>query len=260
MRYACPAHARAALRRLNTHQSLRMPGTARVILEGSDSGRHLNGDIATLKTRLLEMSGRAETLVEMAVDSMIERNRDKAEAVIDADREIDRMEVDVEQLALSLLALQHPVARDLRLVIGVIRVAADVERIGDHAVNIAQCTVRVVRGGIVVPPSPALVDMARRTRRMLSDALDAFIRSDSDLGRSLTLADEAIDAFHDTIFRGMRTHMMEDARAVDASLELLLVSRNLERVADLATNIGENAVFLAEGVQVRHRLTGLSDS
>ncbi len=205
------------------------------------------------------MAERAETLVEMAVDSMLQRDRDQAEAVIAADPEIDHMEMDVEQLALSLLALQHPVARDLRLVIGVIRVAADVERIGDHAVNIAQCTVRMVDGAIVVPPSPALVDMARRTRRMLSDALDAFIRSDSELGRSLTLADEAIDAFHDVIFRGLRSHMMKDARAVDASLELLLVSRNLERIADLATNIGENAVFLVEGVHLRSRLTERRD-
>lgn len=224
-----------------------------MILHSESSGRHFNVDLAQLKSRLLEMSERAESLVESAVASLFERDRDKAESVIAADEEIDRLETDVEQLAISLLALQHPVARDLRLVIGALRVANDVERIGDHAVNIAQCTVRVVSRGVVVPPSPALVDMARHTRRMLSDALDAFIRNDSELGRSVGVADSAVDAFHDVIFRGMRTHMMQDARAVDASLELLLVSRNLERVADLATNIGENAVFLVEGIPPRHR-------
>ncbi len=228
-------------------------GTAHVILDAGGSGRHVDVNLASLTTGLVVMSGRAETLVEMSIASLLERDRAKAEAVIAADAELDRMEVELEQLALSLLALQHPVARDLRLVIGVIRVASDVERIGDHAVNIAQSTVRLVTAGIVVPPSPALVDMARRTRRMVSDALDAFIRSDGALGRSLRSADDAIDAFHDLIFRGMRSHMMENASTVDASLELMLVSRNLERVADLATNIGENAVFLAEGVQVRHR-------
>jgi phosphate transport system protein len=226
-----------------------------MILPGDGSARHFNVDLAQLKNRLLEMAERAESLVESAVASLFERDRDKAESVIAADEHIDRLEVEIEQLALSLLALQHPVARDLRLVIGALRVANDIERIGDHAVNIAQCTVRIVTNGIVVPPSPALVDMARHARRMLSDALDAFIRNDSELGRSIRLADSTVDAFHDLIFRGMRSHMMEDARTVDASLELLLVSRNLERVADLATNIGENAVFLVEGKPARHRLT-----
>ncbi len=230
-----------------------------MILDSSGSARHVTVDLAQLKRRLLEMSERAESLVESAVASLFERDRDKAKSVIAADDEIDQLETDIEQLALSLLALQHPVARDLRLVIGALRVAKDVERIGDHAVNIAQCTVRIVANGIVVPPSPALVDMARHTRRMLSDALDAFIRNDSELGRSIGAADSAVDTFHDIIFRGMRTHMIEDARSVDASLELLLVSRNLERVADLATNIGENAVFLVEGKPTRHRHGETSD-
>lgn len=224
-----------------------------MILDTGGAARPVTVDLAQLKSHLLEMSERAESLLESSVASLFERDRDKAESVIAADDEIDRLETEIEQLALSLLALQHPVARDLRLVIGALRVAKDVERIGDHAVNIAQCTVRVVRNAVVVPQSPALVDMARHTRRMLSDALDAFIRNDSALGRSISAADLAVDTFHDVIYRGMRTHMMADARAVDASLELLLVSRNLERVADLATNIGENAVFLVEGKAVRHR-------
>jgi phosphate transport system protein len=102
-------------------------------------------------------------------------------------------------------------------------------------------------------PDPEIEDMARRARRMLSDALDAFIRADGALGREVCKADDAVDALHDSLFRILLTHMMADARTINPSLELLLVSRNLERVADLATNIGEDAVFLAEGKSIKHR-------
>lgn len=221
--------------------------------------RHFHDDLALLKTRLLEMSERAESLVELSIESLLNRDREKAEAVIAADRELDRMEVEVEELAISLLALQQPMARDLRFLVGAIKVSSDVERIGDHAVNIAQCTVRLVEQRSVAPATPALTDMARRARRMLSDALDAFIRADGLLGRAIGKADDEVDAFHEGIFRVLLTHMMSDARTINASLELLLVSRNLERVADLATNIGENAVYVAEGKQIRHRFEEISD-
>lgn len=223
------------------------------MLDARSGYRHFHDDLALLKSRLLAMSERAESLVELSIESLLDRDREKAEAVIAADTELDRLEVEVEQLAISLLALQQPMARDLRFLIGAIKVSSDVERVGDHAVNIAQCTVRLVEQRLAAPPTPALADMARRARRMLSDALDAFIRADGALGRAIGKADDEVDAFHEGIFRLLLTHMMSDARTINASLELLLVSRNLERVADLATNIGENAVFLAEGKQIRHR-------
>ncbi len=223
------------------------------MLDAPGGYRHFHDDLALLKTQLLEMSERAESLVELAIDSLLTRDREKAETVIAADRELDRMEIEVERLAISLLALQQPMARDLRFLVGAIKVSSDVERIGDHAVNIAQCTVRLVEQRAVTPPTPALADMARRARRMLADALDAFIRGDGTLGRAIGKADDEVDAFHEGIFRLLLTHMMSDARTINASLELLLVSRNLERVADLATNIGENAVYVAEGKQIRHR-------
>ncbi len=215
--------------------------------------RHFHDDLGVLKQRLLDMSERAESLVDLAVESLLERDRDKAQAVIDADRELDRMEVESENLAISLLALQQPMARDLRFLIGAIKVSSDLERVGDHAVNIAQGAVRLVESRAVLPQAPALVDMARRARAMLSDALDAFIRGDGALGRAVGKADDQVDALHEGIFRTLLTYMMADPRTIAPSLELLLVSRNLERVADLATNIGENAVYLAEGKQIRHR-------
>ena len=223
-------------------------------MSGSDTGfRHFHEQLGALKQRLLDMSGRSEELVEMAVDALLTRDKEKADAVIQGDREIDMLEVEVETLAIELLALQQPMARDLRFLVSAIRVSSDLERVGDHAVNIAQCALRMIAIRSAIVPDPEIEDMARRARRMLSDALDAFVRADGQLGREVCRADDQVDALHDSLFRILLTHMMADARMINPSLELLLVSRNLERVADLATNIGEDAVFLAEGKSIKHR-------
>jgi phosphate transport system protein len=223
-------------------------------MSASESGfRHFHDQLSTLKQRLLEMSARAEELVELAVDALLTRDKDKADLVIQGDRSLDLLEVEVERLAIELLALQQPMARDLRFLIGAIKVSSDVERVGDHAVNIAQSALRLIALRATVVPDPEIEDMARRARKMLADALDAFIRADGQLGRAVCKADDQVDALHDSMFRILLTHMMADARTINPSLELLLVSRNLERVADLATNIGEDAVFLAEGKSIKHR-------
>ena len=220
----------------------------------SDAGfRHFHDQLSTLKQRLLDMSARAEELVELAVDALLTRDKEKADQVILGDREVDLLEVEVETLAIELLALQQPMARDLRFLIGAIKVSSDLERVGDHAVNIAQCALRLIALRATAVPDPEIEDMARRARRMLADALDAFIRADGQLGRAVCKADDQVDALHDSMFRILLTHMMADARTINPSLALLLVSRNLERVADLATNIGEDAVFLAEGKSIKHR-------
>ncbi|MBI3568067.1 MAG: phosphate signaling complex protein PhoU [Gemmatimonadetes bacterium] len=214
--------------------------------------RHFHDQLRDLKQRLLEMSERAETLVEMAVSALLHRDETKAEAVISGDHHMDALEIEVENLAISLLALQQPMARDLRFIISTIKISSDLERVGDHAVNIAQSAIRLsqLRAGVV--PGPEIEDMARRARRMLSDALDAFIRADGALGRAVCGMDDQVDALNDSVFRIVITHVLEDPTTITAALELFLVSRNLERVADLATNIGEDAVYLAEGKQIKH--------
>jgi phosphate transport system protein len=214
--------------------------------------RHFHEQLGSLKQRLLEMSERAEGLVDLAVEALLTKDKEKADAVIAGDREVDALEVEVERLAVSLLALQQPIARDLRFIISAIKVSSDLERVGDHAVNIAQSAQRLIAERSTIIPDPEIEDMARRARAMLSDALDAFVRADGALGREVCKADDHVDALHNSVFRILLTHMMADARAINPSLELLLVSRNLERVADLATNIGEDAVFLAEGKQIKH--------
>lgn len=218
----------------------------------SGTYRHFHEQLAELTQRLLDMSDRATSLVDLAVDGLLSRDPSAAESVLAGDRELDAMELEIEDRAVALLALQQPMARDLRFLISTIKVSSDLERVGDHAVNIAQSTLRLAAMRTRITPDPEIADMARRARRMLGDGLTAFVRGDGALGRAVCQADDAVDALHDSVFRILLTHMMADPRTINASLELLLVSRNLERVADLATNIGEDAVFLAEGKTIKH--------
>lgn len=214
--------------------------------------RHFHDQLAQLKQRLLDMSDLATSLLDLSVDALLSRDANMAEAVLSGDRELDTMELELEDQAINLLATQQPMARDLRFIISSIKVTNDLERVGDHAVNIAQSAIRLAATNTIITPDPEIAEMARRARQMLRDSLTAFVRADGVLGREVCRADDEVDAMHNSVFRILVTHMMEDARTITPSLELLLVSRNLERVADLATNIGEDAVFLAEGKQIKH--------
>ena len=214
--------------------------------------RHFHDQLTALNRRLLAMSEKAEALIELSVDALLSKDQGKAEAVIAGDKEVDAMELEIEAAALELLALQQPMARDLRFIIGAIKVTSDLERVGDHAVNIAQTAQRLVALKSTITPDPEIEDMARRARSMLGDAIDAFLRADGALGRNVCARDDQVDALHESVFRILLTHMMANPRTINPSLEYLLVSRNLERVADLATNIGEDAVFLAEGKNIKH--------
>jgi len=221
--------------------------------------RHFHDQLSHLKQRLLDMSDLATSLLDLSVDALLSRDTNMAEAVLSGDRELDALELEVEDQAIGLLALQQPMARDLRFIIAAIKVSNDLERVGDHAVNIAQSALRLASTSTVITPDPEINEMSRRARKMLHDSLTAFVRADGALGREVCKADDEVDAMHNSVFRILVTHMMEDARTITPSLELLLVSRNLERVADLATNIGEDAVFLAEGKQIKHHAEHLAE-
>ena len=216
-----------------------------------DVHRHFHDELSHVKVRLLTMSGEAEAALGLAVEALLGRDAEKARQVIAGDRIIDGMEVEIEEQCISLLALQQPMARDLRMLTSALRIASDRERVGDHAGNIAQGAERLRRARPIAP-EPELVEMARLAREMLSDALEAFIRGDPVAGRDVCLRDDKVDALHGSVFRILLTHMMEDPHMIGAGMELFLVSRNLERVADLATNIGEDVVFLVEGKSIKH--------
>jgi phosphate transport system protein len=214
--------------------------------------RHFHDQLTSLKEQLLGMSAKAEERTDLAMEALLARDRDKAHLVIEGDVDLNRLEVEVEQAAVELLALQQPMARDLRFIIGAIKVSNDLERVGDHAVNIAESAIRLAELPKHSIKIPEIEVMARRARKMLGDSLDAFIRADGALGRKVCREDDVVDALHDSVFRVLLTHMMADAKTITPSLELLLVGRNLERIADLATNISEDAVYLAEGKQIKH--------
>jgi len=213
--------------------------------------RHFHDELSQVKVRLLTMSGEAETALRLAVEALLTRDAEKAQQVIAGDKVIDGMEVEIEEVCIDLLALQQPMARDLRMLVAAIKIANDLERVGDHAVNLAQSAERLIRARPIAP-EPEIVEMARLARDMLADALEAFVREDAAGGREVCLRDDKVDALNRSVFRILLTHMMEDPHSIGAGLELFLVSRNLERVADLATNIGEDVVFLVEGKSIKH--------
>ncbi|HET6778169.1 MAG TPA: phosphate signaling complex protein PhoU [Gemmatimonadales bacterium] len=216
-----------------------------------DVHRHFHDELSHVKVRLLTMSGEAEAALALAVEALLERDSEKAQRVIAGDRVIDAMEVEIEEESINLLALQQPMARDLRMLTSALKIANDLERVGDHAVNIAQSAERLNQTRPIAP-EPEIVDMARLAREMLADAIEAFIRGDANAGREVCRRDDNVDALHRSVFRILLTHMMEDPHTIGSGMELFLVSRNLERVADLATNIGEDVVFLVEGRSIKH--------
>ena len=224
-----------------------------------DTQRHFHEELAQVKSRLLTMSGEAEAALELAVEALLERAPDKAQAVITGDRQIDAFEIEVEEQVVNLLALQQPMARDLRMLTSALKIANDLERVGDHAVNIAQSAERLIASRPIAP-EPEIVEMARLAREMHSDALEAFIRGDAAAGREICRRDDKVDLLHRSVFRILLTFMMEDPHMISAGMELFLVSRNLERVADLATNIAEDVVFLVEGKSIKHHAEDSGDA
>lgn len=224
-----------------------------------DVRRHFHDDLNHVKVRLLTMSGEAEAALGLAVQALLERDGAKAKEVIQGDRGIDGMEMEIEAQCIDLLALHQPMARDLRMLTSALKIANDLERVGDHAVNIAQSAERLAQARPITP-EPEIIEMARLAREMLSDVLEAFIRGDAAAGREVCRRDDRVDALHRSVFRILLTHMMEDAHSISAGMELFLVSRNLERVADLATNIGEDVVFLVEGKSIKHHAEDRGES
>jgi phosphate transport system protein len=214
--------------------------------------RHFHEQLEELTKRLLDMSRHVETAIDLAVDSLFANDPDQARMVIAGDRNLDALELEIEHIVVSLLALQQPMARDLRFVIGALKLSSDLERVGDHAVNIAEAALRLDSTGIRIPAQPEIALLSTDARRMLVDAIDSFVRSDASLGRAVCRRDDSVDERHDAIFRAIEGQMRDDPSTISASLQLLLVIRNIERIADLATNIAEDAVYLAEGRSIKH--------
>ncbi len=217
--------------------------------------RHFHQDLESLRERLSEMAGRAETAITKAMEAVRTRNPRLAEEVFADDPSIDEIEIEVEANCLRFLGLQQPVARDLRFLVASIRLSNDLERVGDHAVNIAQGALKLSR--LAVMPAPDdLARMGERSRGALKDAVSAWLRGDPAMARRVCEGDSDIDADKTHIFGSLSAKMLKNPECVLAALEYLLISRNLERVGDLATNIAEEAIFVAEARVIKHHAEG----
>jgi phosphate transport system protein len=212
---------------------------------------HFETELQMLKQRLLNMGALVEERVHQAVTALIERRLDVAESIAPGDGEVNDLQIEIDDRCLKLLALQQPMAVDLRLITAAMKINADLERIGDQAVNIAENVVKI----LPQPPLKPLIDiprMAQITEGMTRDSLDSFVKKDVTMARNVLKRDDEVDALKDQVFRVLLTYMMADPGTIERALALILISRNLERIADHATNIAEDVIFLVEAKDVRH--------
>ena len=212
---------------------------------------HFEEELQTLKNRLLGMGALVEERVHQAILSLMERRQDLAEQVAGGDHEVNELQIEIDDRALKLLALQQPMAGDLRLITSAMKINADLERIGDQAVNIAENVLRLLPH----PPLRAILNLTRMAeiaQKMTRDSLDSFVKKDAALARSVLSRDDEVDQLKDHMFRVLLTYMMADPGTIERALGLILISRNLERIADHATNIAEDVIFLVEAKDVRH--------
>lgn len=214
---------------------------------------HFHRALDNLKNRLLLLSARVEDNLRRAVDALERKDADLARRVIEADDEIDQMEVEVEEECLEALALHQPVAVDLRLVVSALKINNDLERVGDLAVNIAERAEYLATQDL----TDIAFDfhaMAEKTQWMLRKSLDAFVNTDPALAREVCRADDDVDAMNRRMYHIVEEAVQTNPKQAQKLMHLLSVARHMERIADLATNISEDVIYMAEGEIVRHRV------
>lgn len=213
--------------------------------------RHFEGELALLKDRLLEMAGLAEERVRAVMHGLVERDVPEIDHVLAGDDPLNQLQREIDDRAFKLLALQQPMAVDLRGIVAAMKIDTDLERVGNLAVNIAEAASRYLR----LPPVKPLIDLPRMSaiaEGMLHDALDSYIRRDVNLAQSVLRRDDDLDALKNQVFRELLTYMIETPAKIEASLDLILISRHLERIGDHATNVAEDVIFMVSARDVRH--------
>ncbi|MBI2835711.1 MAG: phosphate signaling complex protein PhoU [Acidobacteria bacterium] len=213
--------------------------------------RHFEDELHRLKDRLLVMGGLAEERVRMAIRALVDREPAVAQQVIHGDAPLNALHIEIDNRCFTLLALYQPMASDLRTVVAAAKIATDLERVGDLAVNISEAGERY----LLHPPVKPLIDiprMAALADGMLRDALDAFVRGDTALAQSVLERDDELDGLKTQVFRELLTYMLQDVKTIEPALDLILISRHTERIGDHATNIAEDVIFIVSGRDVRH--------
>ena len=213
--------------------------------------RHFQEELEALQTRLLEMGGLAEERVSAAVQSLVGRDIVAIERVLYGDEPINALHVEIDNRCFKLLALHQPMATDLRAIVAAVKINTDLERVGDLAVNIAEAAKRYATH----PPVKKLIDIPQMgdiAQAMLHDALDAFVRRDTSLAQQVLNEDDRLDGLKTQIFRELLEYMLKDPATVEPALDLILVSRHLERIGDHATNVAEDVIFMVSALDIRH--------
>ena len=219
--------------------------------EREHTSKHYEQQLRTLKDKLLLMSHSAERMIANAIRALVDRRPSLAEEVIKQDDELDRLELEIDNLCYQVLALEQPVARDLRFIATALKIVRDLERIGDTAVNIAERS----RELLLEPELKRLIDLPRMgeaAQRILKNSLDAFVNSDADLAEQVIREDDIIDDTYEQIFRELLTYMMQDPAYISRALKLIFIAKHLERVGDHSANIAEMVIFMVRGQDIRH--------
>ena len=212
---------------------------------------HFQEELQQLKTRLLEMGGLAEDRVRAIVQALVDRDAATADRVLAGDGPINQLHIEIDSRCFKLLALYQPMAVDLRAIVSAVKINTDLERVGDLAINIAEAVKRYMRH----PPVKELIDIPRMAdiaQHMLRDALDAYVRRDTELAQAVLNEDDSLDALKTQVFRELLTYMLSDPSTIEPALDLILISRHLERIGDHATNVAEDVIFMVSARDVRH--------
>jgi phosphate transport system protein len=213
--------------------------------------RSFEHQLSKLRATILEMGGLVEDQIAQAIRALVERDEAIAHATVARDHVVNRLDVEIDDLCLKLLALHQPAARDLRLITTALKITTDLERIGDLAEHIAERAIELAHE-LPIKPYIDIPRMAELVRDMLHKSLDAFVREDVQLALSVCTADDAVDNLHDQLFRELLSFMVENPATISRATRLLFVSKYLERVGDHCTNIGEMVIFMVRGRSIRH--------
>src|SRR5437763_9507762 len=206
-------------------------------------------ELSRLNKIIVEVGGFAESQLASAIDSVVQRDSDLAARVVEADAAVDQLERDLDNLAIRLLALRQPMARDLREIVVALKIASDLERICDYAANVAKRSIALSQSP-PLQPVHALPRMARLALLLVKDVIDAFVERDADKALAVWNRDEELDEMYASLFREFLTYMMEDPRIIGACTHLLFMAQNIERIGDHATNVAENVYYLVHGTQL----------
>ncbi len=214
--------------------------------------KHYTEELTSLRETVLRMGGLVEQMTHRAIQALVERKAAMLEEVRAMEPQVNQLHIEIDEICLEMIALRQPAAKDLRFITAAMKINTDLERVGDQAVNITESGDRL----LAVPPLKPLIDiprMAQIAKEMLKDALDAYVRGDDQLAARTIPRDDSVDQLKDQVFRELLTYMMADPSTIPRAMELILVSRHLERIADHATNICEDVIFMVQGKDVRHK-------